>query len=320
MIVFSFILSLIALLWSANQLVSGASGVAQHYRLPPLLIGLTLVALGTSAPEIMIAISASLEGLNDIAIGNAIGTNIANIGLVLGLTALLKPLKMNSTLMRREFPLLFLVMLFTYSIMLNGYLSILDGCLFIIACLALIFYFIFTTWQHRSEARLASNLQHASLGKRAFGLHVLSLILGLIVLPVSARYLIGSCVAVGHWLGLSDLVMGLTVVAFGTCLPELVTSVVAAVKGADDIAIGNILGSNMFNLLAVMIFPSILHPAAINNAVLWRDIPVMFFTTLILLWINYRNKKRIARWHGGVLVLVYFCYIVSLVISAGALD
>ena len=116
--------------------------------------------------------------------------------------------------------------------------------------------------------------------------------------------------------GVSDLFMGLTIIAVGTCLPELVTSIVAATKGADDIAVGNILGSNMFNLLAVMIFPSIIHPAAISHAILWRDIPAMFVTTLILLWINYYNRRKISRWHGGILVLVYCCYMISLIISA----
>lgn len=318
MIIVTLVLSLIALLWSANHLVSGASGVGLYYNLPPLLTGLTLVALGTSAPEIMVSISASLEGLNDIAIGNAIGTNIANIGLVLGLTALLKPLKIQSTLLRREFPLLFLVMLFTYSIMLNGYLNVLDGCLFLLACVVLILYFIFITRQHRPQRQLALEFQQASLRKTSFKVHLASLILGLVVLPISGRLLITSCEGLGHWLGMSDLVIGLTIVAIGTSLPELATSVVAAVKGADDIAVGNILGSNMFNLLAVMIFPSLIHPAAISHAVLWRDIPVMFTTTLILLWINYRNKKRIARWHGGILVLVYCCYIVSLIITASS--
>ena len=316
MILISLIFSLIALLWAANHLIAGAAGVGLYYNLPPLMIGLTLVALGTSAPEIMIAISASLEGLNDIAIGNAIGTNIANIGLVLGLTALLKPLKIQSTLLRREYPLLFLVMLFTYSIMLNGYLNVLDGCLFLLACVALILYFIFITRQHHSQKQLTLAFQEASLRKRPFKTHLLSLILGLIVLPISARYLVNNCVELGHWLGVSELFIGLTIVAIGTSLPELATSIVAAVKGADDIAVGNILGSNMINLLAVMIFPSIIHPAAISHAVLWRDIPVMFATTLILLGINYHNKKRIARWHGGILVLVYCCYILSLIISA----
>lgn len=312
-------LSLIALLWSANHLVVGASGVGLYYRLPPLLTGLTLVALGTSAPEIMIAISASLEGFNDIAIGNAIGTNIANIGLVLGITALLKPLKLESTLLRREFPILFLVMLFTYSIMLNGHLNVLDGCLFLLACVLLILYFIHITRIHRPPQKLALEFQRANLRKRSFKLHLLSLLIGVIVLPISARYLVNSCVTLGHMLGFSELVMGLTIVAIGTCLPELVTSLVAAVKGADDIAVGNILGSNMFNLLAVMIFPSIIHPAAISNAVLWRDIPMMFVTTLILLWINYRNKRKISRWHGGVLVFVYCCYMISLILSANGL-
>lgn len=318
MIIVTLILSLIALLWSANHLVSGASGVGLYYNLPPLLVGLTLVALGTSAPEIMVAISASIEGYTDIAIGNAIGTNIANIGLVLGLTALLKPLKIQSTLFHREFPLLFLVMLFTYSIMLNGYLNVLDGCLFLLACIALILYFIFITRQHRPQKQLAVEFKNANLRKRSFRLHLASLIVGIIVLPISSRYLVNSCVALGHWLGVSDLYMGLTVVAIGTCLPELVTSIVAAAKGADDIAVGNILGSNMFNLLAVMIFPSLIHPAAISHAVLWRDIPAMFITTLVLLWINYHNKRKITRWHGGILVLVYCCYMLSLIISASS--
>lgn len=318
MIIIALIFSFIALLWSANHLITGAAGVGLYYNLPPLLIGLTLVALGTSAPEIMIAISASLKGFNDIAIGNAIGTNIANIGLVLGVTALLKPLKIQSTLLRREFPLLFLVMLFTYSIMLNGYLNVLDGCLFLLACVALILYFIFVTRQHHAQKQLTLAFQQASLRKKSFKTHLISLILGLVVLPISARLLVNNCVDLGHWLGISDLVIGLTIVAIGTSLPELATSIIAAMKGADDIAVGNILGSNMINLLAVMIFPSLIHPAAISHAVLWRDIPVMFGTTLILLWINYNNKQKIARWHGGILVLVYCCYIASLIISAQA--
>jgi cation:H+ antiporter len=316
MILFTLIFSLIALLWSANHLVTGAYGLALHYKLPPLLIGLTLVALGTSAPEIMIAISASLEGLNELAIGNAIGTNIANIGLVLGITALLKPLKVQSTLFCREYPLLFLVMLFTYSIMLNGYLSVLDGCLFLLACIALLLYFIHITRQQRPQQQLTLEFQQANFSKRSYKVHLVSLILGLIILPISARFLIDSCVEVGNWLGMSKLIIGLTLVAIGTSLPELVTSLVAAFKGADDIAIGNILGSNMLNLLAVMIFPSIIHPAPFSHAILWRDIPVMFVTTLILLWFNYRNKKKFSRWHGGILVLVYCCYMVSLIISA----
>ncbi len=296
--------------------MTGASGIASYYRLSPLLLGFTLVALGTSAPEIMVSIGASLEGLNDLAIGNAIGTNIANIGLVLGLTTLLKPLKVPSTLMRREYPLLFLVMLFTYSLMLDGYLSTLDGCLFLTVCIALVTYFIFMTRQQRPQKQLTIAFQHAILGKRSLKAHTISLLIGLIILPLSTRLLINSCTELAHWFGISELIIGLTIVAIGTSLPELATSIVAAIKGANDIAVGNILGSNIVNLLAVMIFPSIIHPASVSSAILWRDIPAMFVTTLILLGINYRNKEKMARIHGGILILVYCCYLASLIISS----
>ncbi|STX38128.1 Ca2 /Na antiporter [Legionella feeleii] len=315
-ILFALVISFIALLWSANHLVSGASGIAHYYRLPPLLIGLTLVALGTSAPEIMVAIRASIEGLPEIAIGNAIGTNIANIGLVLGITALLKPLRVQPTLLRREYPLLFLVMLFAYSLIIDGYLGVLDGGLFLLACIALITYFIYITRQERPQKQLTIAFQQAALRKHSLKTHTIHLVLGLIVLPLSAKYLIHNCVELGHWLGISELVIGLTIVAIGSSLPELVTSIIAAFKGADDIAIGNILGANMFNLIAVMIFPGIIHPAAISHAILWRDVPVMFITTLALLWLNYRHKKKITRWQGGILILIYCCYMLSLVITA----
>lgn len=308
-------LSLIALLWSANHLVTAAAGLSLYYKLPPFLVGLTLVALGTSAPEIMIAITASLEGLNDITLGNAIGTNIANIGLVLGIVAVLKPLKIQPNLLRREYPLLFVVMLFSYSLMLDGYLSVIDGCLFLLACAALISYFIYLSRQQRSQRQIALEFQEAALRRRSLKSYYLSLTLGLVVLPISSQLLVNSSAELGHWLGFSDLIIGLTIVAIGTSLPELITSIIAIRKGADDIAIGNILGSNMFNLLAVMIFPSLIHPAAIGHAILWRDMPFMFIATAILLAMTY-HKKRISRWHGGILILVYCCYLISLFISA----
>lgn len=313
---FMLIISFAALLWSANHVVTGASGIAYNYRLPPLLIGFTLVALGTSAPEIMIAVNATLEGLPDIAIGNAIGTNIANIGLVLGITALIKPLTLQSSLLSREYPLLFLVMLFTYSLMLDGYLGIVDSCLFLSACVAMLSYLLLTARQSLVAARVNQAFQQAWFRKRSIRLHTLSFVLGLIILPLSAHYLIEASAGLAHRLGMSDLIIGLTLVAFGSSLPELVTSIIAALRGADDLAVGNILGSNLFNLLTVMIFPGMIHPAVISHAVLWRDVPVMFGATLILLWGSYRNKRKLARWHGVLLIMVYFSYIISLLISA----
>jgi cation:H+ antiporter len=311
----TLIVSFIALLWAANHLVTGASGIARYYRIPPLIIGLTLVAFGASIPEIMVAITAALEGRNELAIGNAVGANIANIGLVLGLTILLRPLTIHSPLLRREYPLLFLIMLFTYSLMLDGYLSVIDGCLFLVACIVLIGYFIFLARRSRNDP-LAREFHQTIDIKRSMKANLLSVIIGLTILPFSARFLVNSTVHIAHWLGVSELVMGLTIIAIGTTLPNMATSIVAAYKGQDDIAVGNILGSNMFNMLVVIAFPGIINPSAISRTILMRDIPVMFIITLVLLFITYRYKKKISRWHGGLLLLIYCCYMFSLIFNA----
>ncbi len=313
----TMILGFIGLLWSANHLVTGASGVASYYRISPLIIGLTLVAIGASIPGIMVAITAALEGRNELAIGNAVGANIANIGLVLGLTILLRPLTVNSSILRREYPLLFLVMLFTYSLMLDGYLSVIDGCLFLVACILLIGYFIFLARHSRSDP-LSKEFRQKINVKRPLKASLVSVVIGLVILPLSAHFLVKSVIQVAHWFGITDLVMGLTIIAIGTTLPNIATSLIAAYKGQDDIAVGNILGSNMFNLLVVIAFPGIINPSAISHAVLWRDIPVMFVITFVLLLVNYHYKKKIERWHGGLLLLIYGCYMISLVFNATA--
>ena len=310
------VVSFATLLWAASHLVKGASGIAAHYQVSPLLVGFTLVALGTSAPEIIIAIDASLAGLNDIAIGNAVGTNIANIGLVLGITALIKPLRIQPTLLRREYPILFLVMLFSYSLMLNGTLGVLDSCLFLIACLAVITYLMLNIRHSFLTSKVTIKFQQTSLRKKSHHFHITCFIIGLIALPCSAYFLVKSATVLAHFLGLSDLIIALTIVAFGSSLPELTTSIIAVKKGADDIAIGNILGANIFNLLAVMIVPGAIHPAPISHAILWRDIPVMFAVTLVLFWFNSRNPQRMERWQGALLILLYCCYITALFISA----
>lgn len=313
---FLIIISIIALLWSANHLVIGAAGIAHYYRLPPLLIGFTLVALGTSAPEIMISISAALEGQNDLAIGNAVGSNIANIGLVLGIIALLRPIKMQSSFLKREFPLLLLVMLFTYSLMLDGYLGVVDSCLSLVVCLLLIGYLLIRSRHPSRQIHITDTFWQATLRQKTFTTHLISLITGLIILPLSANLLVNNSAVFAESMGMSELVVGLTIVAIGSSLPDLVTALLATYRGADDIAIGTVLGANLFNLLTVIIFPGIIHPSAISHAVLWRDMPVMFITTLILLWINTRRRKVMTRWYGGLLVVVYCCYIVSLIIGA----
>jgi len=315
MLLITMMLSFIGLLWAANHLVTGAAGIASHYRIPPLVTGLTLVAIGSSVPQIMFAIAAAFEGRNELALGNAIGANIANIGLVLGLTLLYRPLTVKSSLLKREYPLLFLIMLFTYSLMIDGHLSVIDGCLFLVACIVLILYFIVLAHHSKNDAMTKEYSQSLNI-KRPLNAHLTSIIIGFAVLPLSAHFLVKSAVHFAHWLGISELVLGLTIIAIGTSLPNIVTSMVAAFKRQDDIAVGNILGSNMFNLLIVMAFPGIINPSAISHMLLWRDIPTMFFITLVLLWINYHYKSKIERWHGGLLLLIYCCYITSLVFRA----
>ncbi|ETO92968.1 calcium/sodium antiporter [Legionella oakridgensis] len=314
-IILVLLFGFIGLIWAANHLITGASGIAIHYRLTPLIIGLTIVAIATSAPEITISLFSAMEGRNDLAIGNAVGSNIANIGLILGLILLLRPLTTRSSLLRREYPLLILSMLFAYSLVIDGYLGVLDGCLLILGCIVLIGYFIFIA-QHSSRDIFAREYKQYMVTTRSVKANVLSLLLGMIVLPFSAHFVVNSAVQLATWFGVNELKIGLTIIAIGTSLPQITTSLVAAFKGLDDIAVGNILGSNMYNLLLVMAFPGIINPSAINHAILWRDIPIMFIITGVLLLINYREKKKITRWHGGLLLLIYGCYILSLVVHA----
>ena len=317
MIIFTMVLSFIGLIWSANHLVTAAFGIASHYRVSPLIIGLTLVAIGTSSPTLMVAITAALEGRTELAIGNAIGANIANIGLVLSLTILFKPLTIKSSILRREYPILLVIMLFTYSLILNGHLSIIDGCLFLSGCVALIGYFVHLARRTKNDA-LSKEFKQSINIKRPIKANIISLNLGLIILPLSSYFLVDSALKIAVKLGMSELVMGLTIIAIGLCIPNLMASMIAAYKGYDDIAIGNILGSNMFNLLVVMAFPGIINPSAVNNHILFRDIPVMFIITLVLLFISYNSKHKIERWHGGLLLLIYCCYMASLIFNAAA--
>jgi cation:H+ antiporter len=306
--------SFIGLFWAANHLVMGGSGLARSYRISPLIIGFTIVAIGTAMPGIFVGIAAALDGRNDLAFSNAVGSNIANIGLILGIIILVRPLTIRSFLLRQEYPLLLLVMLFTYLLMIDGFLGTIDGCLLLLTAIALIGYFIFISKKAKQDAFYKEFRQ--IIPHRKLKANIISIILGLIILPISAHFLVDNAIRLGAWLGLNDTIIGLTIVALGTSLPQMATSIIAIQKGQDDIAIGNILGSNMFNLLIVIGFPSIINPSAVNQAILWRDIPIMFVLTIILMWINFHYKKRTARWPGFLLLLIYCCYIISLIMNA----
>jgi len=306
-----FLLAVVAgfalLLWGADRFVLGASATARNLGVSPLLIGLTVVAFGTSAPEILVSIAAAWEGQPGLAVGNAIGSNIANVGLVLGATALITPLTVHSETLKREFPILFVTMLVALALLADGVLGVLDGVL-LLAGLGLMLYWMTGLGARQREAdpmesEYADEIPLAMPMPRA----IMWLGVGLAALLVGSRALVWGGANLAAWFGVSDLVIGLTVVALGTSLPELAASAVSAYKGEHDIAIGNILGSNMFNLLAVLGLPGLLHPHIIDPAVLSRDYPVMIGLAVALFAMSYgfRGPGRINRLEGVVLLAAY---------------
>lgn len=312
---FILIISFIAMMWAANHLITGASGLAHRFQLPPLIMGLTVIALGTSLPELFFSIVESFKNEANVAIGNSIGSNIANIGLVLGITILMKPKTVNYHNLKKTYPLLIIAMLFVYSLILDGYLSQVDGCLFLIGCLVVISIFIYLAYYTLPKDPIFNQFKSAMI-ESSVKTNSTSVILGLVVLPISAKYIVINTAELASWFHINELTIGLTIQAIGTTLPELSTAVIAALKGEEDLAVGTILGSNIYNLLLVLAFPALINPSKINNLILWRDIPVMLFLALFLVFLNYNYKKPLSPWHGGVLLLVYGCYVISLIIKA----
>lgn len=302
------------LIWGADQFVAGAAGLARTLKVSTLIIGLVIVGFGTSAPEMLVAGFAGWEGNTGLAIGNALGSNITNIALVLGVTALISPLAVHSKLLRREFPVLFLIMALTVVLLFDGDLSRLDGIILLGGLVAFIGWMIHLGKKGEEgehdpmEAEFAEELPEKLPLKSA----MMWLIIGLITLLVGARLVVWGAVAIAQSFGISDLIIGLTVVAIGTSLPELATTIASARKGEDDIAIGNIIGSNMFNLLGVLGIPAVIHPDIFESSVLTRDIPVMIGLTIVLfLMARSRNKTpgKISRAAGAGLALAYAAYL-----------
>lgn len=308
-----FVLSLAVLIWSAHMLVGGASGIALYYRVNPLLIGLTIVAIGTSAPEIMVSIVSSLSGAQDLAVGNAIGSNIANIGLIVGLTALLRPVYLQSSLLRREYPVLFVIMLIAWLLVMDGFLGTVDGALLLLTCFFLMAYLYYLSRHTNRFDPVVLEIKDAIGKNSSIGVSVVKLIIGILLLSISSHYLVDSAVLIATWAGVSQLMIGLTIVAIGTSLPELATSLVAILKREDDLAIGNIIGSNMFNIVIVMAIPGLIHPAMVDSSVLWRDIPLMIALSLMLLLFNIRQKKMISRIQAVLLLTTYLAWMAALI-------
>jgi cation:H+ antiporter len=315
---FAIVAGFVALVWGADRFVDGASGLAASLGVSPLVIGLTIVGFGTSAPEMLVSAIAAATGAEGIAVGNAIGSNITNSGLVLGVTALVAPLTVHSTIIRRELPLLVGIMLMSWALVSDDDLSRTDGAILLSGFVLLVGFMVAQGLREvrGGEEPLAAEFARELPKRRSIGVSLLWTVLGLTVLLVSARLVVWGGSRVAEHFGVSELVIGLTVVAIGTSLPELAASVVAATKNEHDIAIGNVVGSNMFNLLAVLALPGLIAPGPVDAAVATRDFPVMVGLTVLLLALarGFRVRSVVTRLSGGILVTAFCGYLVLLLL------
>lgn len=304
------LLGFVLLIWSADHFVMGAAALARNLGISPLLIGLTIVGFGTSAPEILVSGMASLQGNAGLAIGNALGSNIANIGLILGVTALLVPLAVNSDVLRKEYPILLLVSMISYVILMDGELGRLDGAILLAGLVISLFLVVRIGQQRQKSDVLAQEFSDEIPEHMSTRQSIIWFGIGLIVLLIGSRLLVTGAVDIAQFFGVSDLVIGLTIVAVGTSLPELATSITSAFKGEHELAVGNIIGSNLYNLLAVLSVPGLLSPGPVPSDVLSRDMPLMLVLTLALylMGTGRDGKGSINRIEGAILLLVFVCY------------
>lgn len=306
----ALIVGFVTLVWSADRFLNGAAASARLLGMSPLMIGLTIVSLGTSAPEIMVSVSAALNGTTLLAIGNAIGSNIANIGLVLGVAALIAPLPFARSVLSSELPWLMIATLAAFLVLFNLHLGRLEG-IFLLLLLGILMWRLIREHRNKDVEELEPELEEiAELEKLSHGQAIIWLLTGLIVLLLSAQLLVWAATEMATLLGVSELIIGLTVIAIGTSLPELAATVGSVIKGHTDIAIGNVVGSNILNVLAVMSLPPIIAPVTLDVAILWRDFGMMLAVTLLLLLFAYGFNRRpvITRFEGMVLLMAWIGY------------
>jgi len=311
MSVLAIVVGFCLLVWGAERFVFGASATARSFGVSPLIVGLTIVGFGTSAPEMLVSGVAAWEGNPGLAIGNALGSNITNIALVLGVAALVKPMTVHSQMLRRELPILLLIMMLALALILDRELGRGDGLLLLLGMMVMMYWLVMLGLRSRADP-LSVEFDAEMPGQIPVWRALLWLFVGMVVLFVGSRILVSGAVDIAVRLGVSDLVIGLTIIAIGTSLPELAASVMSAVREEYDIAIGNVIGSNMFNLLGVMGLPGLLAPGPVAPEVLVRDYPVMVGLTLALFVMAYGFRGghgRINRIEAAVLVLVYGAYL-----------
>ncbi len=311
------LISLAALLFSANLCVTGAIYIAKYFKIPSLIIGLTIVALGTSLPELIISIFAALKNSTALALGNVIGSNIANIGLIVGLTALIKPISIKSSTVSRELPIMMAATILFSLLIIDFHLSKLDGIILAIGFVLFFSWVIIRALKNKKNYK--SDIIKQEFNKELNFKHInilksfLIFIIGIILMPISGDKLVHYSIEIARTFNISDEIIGLTILAIGSSAPELATSIISILKKEDDIAIGNIVGSNIFNLLLVMLAPAILAPAKINPTIIYRDLSTMIVLSLMLILtsINFSGviENKITRFEGLILLITYITYL-----------
>lgn len=310
---------LVILAWSANKFVMGAASVARYLGLAPLLIGMLVIGFGTSAPEMVVSTAAAVEGDPELALGNALGSNIANIGLILGITAIVLPILVARGILRKELPVLIAATAVAWLLMLDGTISVADGAILLLLLIVLITWSVVAARAHRDDNLAKEVAEHTKPGKLSKRASWMWLVVGLVLLVLGSRLLVWGAVEIAQSLGWSDLVIGLTVVAIGTSAPELAASLAAARKGENEMALGNIIGSNLFNTLGVIGIASVISPITVDSEVLTRDLPMLGLMTLLLVIFAWgrKGRGRINRVEGVVLLTLWVAYTSFLLATAG---
>ena len=324
----AIVVGLVLLVWSADRFVDGAVGVAQFLGMSTFLIGMIIVGFGTSAPEIVVSILSAMNNSPQLALGNAYGSNIANIALILGVTALIIPVVVKKQAMVRDIPILMAMTALTVVLLMDGNVSFVDGVVLLFAFVAVTTFNILAELHEkrkRKKAKLADNADENSPAEKVSIVKSLAwLFVGLALLIGSSRMLVWGAIYMAHSLGVSDLLIGLTIVAVGTSLPELASSIAAARRGENDLAVGNVIGSNVFNTLVVVGIAAVIAPIkAMDPEVMSRDVPIMIALTLLLFFIcipfKKKNGKRVSgfgRIGGALFLSLYIAYLVLLGIQA----
>lgn len=308
-------LGLTLLVWSAGVFIDGSASVARYYGMSPLLIGMLIVGFGTSAPEMLVSVMAAAANNPGIALGNVFGSNITNIALILGVTALISPITVHSTVVRKELPVLIIVTAVAAGVLWDGTVSRLDGLLLLAIFSGLVIKSIRDDRKCPDDPLSQDVIQELDAHPLPAGRAFAYVGIGLLVLILSSRLLVWSAVEIATGFGVSDLIIGLTIVAIGTSLPELASSLIAARKGEHDIALGNIIGSNLFNTLMVTGMAAVTRPLLAPPDLLMRDVALVAGLTILLFAMSFGFRKvaNIGRFKGAILLTIFISYVVYLI-------